>query len=86
MQDTTNIPPSSRGTEIPVRNVIPGVYLYDLAADPRERTNRYADGDPAALELLGLVAGHFSTSRYQENAVELDPAMLKKLKSLGYIR
>jgi len=86
MQDTLNIPPASRGTEIPVKNVVPGIYLYDLAADPHERTNLYREGDPTSLELLGLVARHFATSRYSENAVDLDPELLKKLKSLGYVR
>jgi arylsulfatase A-like enzyme len=86
MQDTTTIPPASRGTEIPVKNVVPGIYLYDLASDPLERTNLYTPDNPIALELLGLVARQFATSHYQENAVDLDPELLKKLKSLGYVR
>ncbi len=86
MQDSTTIPPASRGTEVPVRNVKPGIYMYNLKDDPRERTNIYSESDPTALELLGLIAGHFSTSKYKENKVELDADLIKKLKSLGYLR
>jgi arylsulfatase A-like enzyme len=86
MQDTTTIPPASRGTEVPVENVKLGIYHYDLAADPGEKHNLYEPDDPTALELLGLVAGHFSTSKYAKNQVELDDELLKKLRSLGYVR
>jgi arylsulfatase A-like enzyme len=86
MQDTNSIPVASRGTEVPVRNVHLGIFRYDLKADPKERTNLYTPTDSTSLDLLGCVAGHFSVTTPRENPVELDPDLLKKLKSLGYVR
>jgi len=84
--DSASIPPASRGTEVPVGNVRAGIYLYDLTADPGERKNLFAESDARAMELLGLVAEHFATRRFQETAVELDPELMQKLRSLGYLR
>lgn len=86
MQDSLDIPPASRGTEVPVTNVHPGIYLYDLAADPDERANLYTDSNPTALELLGLVTQHFASGAKREHPMELDEALVEKLRSLGYIR
>jgi arylsulfatase A-like enzyme len=86
LTDPESIPPASRGTEVPVKHVIPGVYMYDIEADPDEKNNIYSDSNDVALELLGLVSSHFSESRAKRETVELDDAMIKKLKSLGYIR
>ncbi|MDH3198742.1 MAG: sulfatase, partial [Candidatus Krumholzibacteria bacterium] len=84
--DSSSIPPAGRGTEVPVENVRAGIYLYDLAADPGERTNLYSESDAKAMELLGVVAEHFATRRFQETAVDLDPELIQKLRSLGYLR
>jgi arylsulfatase A-like enzyme len=32
--DINDIPPGSRGTEVPVEHIEPGIFLYDLAVDP----------------------------------------------------
>jgi arylsulfatase A-like enzyme len=85
LQDSSEIPPSSRGTEVPVTNVETGIFMYDLAADPAERTNIFSADDPTALELLGMVTEHFATSVHRSEAVELDDDLVRKLKSLGYI-
>jgi arylsulfatase A-like enzyme len=84
--DSSEIPPASRGTYIPVTNVHPGVYLYDLSRDPGEQNNLYDPSDPESLELLGLMTTHFATRKYSETRVELDEEMLQKLRSLGYVR
>jgi arylsulfatase A-like enzyme len=86
MQDSLDIPPASRGTEVPVTNVHTGIYMYDLAADPEERTNIYSESDPHALELLGMVTRHFAAGAKREHPMELDEDLIEKLKSLGYIR
>jgi arylsulfatase A-like enzyme len=84
--DSASIPPSSRGTHVTVTNVHPGAYLFDLSADPGEKHNIYDDSNPRALELLGQMTTHFSERKYEEAGVELDPELLQKLRSLGYIR
>ena len=57
MQDTTAIPPASRGTEIPVRNVVPGIYLYDLVKDMPTNVEYYSDGVHFTAEGNQLRAG-----------------------------
>jgi arylsulfatase A-like enzyme len=83
--DTSLVPPTSRNEEIPVTNVHPGIYLYDLASDPGEHTNLFSRDDPVSLELLGLVTKHFATAAARPQPVEVDPDLLQKLKSLGYV-
>jgi arylsulfatase A-like enzyme len=83
--DTTLVPEKDRREEIPVTNVRPGIYLYDLAADPGERTNLFSRDDPASLELLGLVTAHFSRAAAHAKPVDVDPELLEKLRSLGYV-
>ncbi len=84
--DSAEIPPSSRGNYKPVQNVFPGIYLYDLAQDPEETRNLYHSSDPRAKELLALVTAHFGTRRYAETEVQPSEELLKKLRSLGYLR
>jgi len=83
--DTMQVPENNRREEIPVENVHPGIYLYDLAADPGERTNLFSRDDPTSLELLGLVTAHFSRAAAHAQPVEVDPDLLEKLRSLGYV-
>ncbi|HEU4364826.1 MAG TPA: sulfatase [Candidatus Krumholzibacteria bacterium] len=83
--DTSLVPPTSRNEEIPVTNVHPGIYLYDLARDPGERDNLFSRDDPVSLELLGLVATHFATAAARPQPVAVDAELLEKLKSLGYV-
>jgi len=83
--DSTMIPPSSRGTYVPVTNVHTGTFMYDLTKDPGEKHNIFDASDARALELLGLMTTHFSQRKYEEAGVQLDEDMLEKLRSLGYI-
>jgi len=83
--DTTDVPPASLNEEIPVSNVQPGMYLYDLARDPGEQTNLFSPGDSTSLRLLGLVARQYSTPRRHGAPVQVDEELLEKLRSLGYV-
>jgi arylsulfatase A-like enzyme len=83
--DTTQVPPSSLNEEIPVFNVRPGIYLYDLARDPGEQTNLFSNTDSTSLRLLGLVARQFSGPRRHGAPVQVDEELLEKLRSLGYV-
>lgn len=84
--DTTDVPPSSLNEEIPVSNVRPGIYLYDLATDPGERTNLFSPNDSVSLRLLGLLTEHFSAAPRHGEPVQVDQELLEKLRSLGYVR
>jgi arylsulfatase A-like enzyme len=83
--DTTQIPPASRNEEIVVHNVVPGVYLFDTARDPGEQNNIFSPSDSTSLRLLALVNAHFSKAPVHGPPVQIDKALLEKLKSLGYI-
>jgi arylsulfatase A-like enzyme len=84
--DSTLIPPASRGTHVPVTNVHPGTYLFDLSKDPGEMHNVFNASDTRALELLGRMMTHFSQRKYEEAGVEVDQELLEKLRSLGYVK
>jgi arylsulfatase A-like enzyme len=84
--DTTQVPPGALREEIPVTNVIPGFYLYDLSRDPGEQTNVFSRDDSTSLSLLGLVTAHFAKATAHGPPVELDQDLLDKLRSLGYLR
>lgn len=83
--DTTQIPPASRNEEIVVHNVVPGIYLFDTARDPGEQTNLFSQSDSTSMRLLALVNTHFSKAPVHGPPVQIDKALLEKLKSLGYI-
>ena len=83
--DTTQIPPASRNEEIAVKNVEPGIYLFDTARDPDEQTNLFSPSDSTSLRLLALVNAHFSQAPAHGPPVQIDQQLLEKLKSLGYI-
>jgi arylsulfatase A-like enzyme len=84
--DTTQVPPSSLNEEIPVSNVRPGIYLFDLARDPGERTNLFSPNDSTSLKLLGLVTQRYSAAPRHGDPVQVDRELLEKLRSLGYVR
>ncbi len=84
--DIENVPPASRGTEVPVTNVVPGVYLYDLAADPSEKNNLFTETNRNALELLALAAAHFRSRERRREPLELSDDLVRKLRSLGYLK
>jgi arylsulfatase A-like enzyme len=86
MEDIEKIPAGSRGTHIRVRNVFTGTYMYDLNKDPGETRNIYDESDPRALEMLGLIATHFSRRNNTQTEIQLDDDLLKKLRSLGYLK
>jgi len=86
LADTTKVPLTSRGTFSPVKNVHPGIYMYDLANDPGETENLYSESNPKAKELLALLAGHFAAEGPSVHNVEVDEELKKKLRSLGYIK
>jgi len=83
--DPRSIPRKSQGTTSPVVNVIPGIYMYDLVNDPGETTNIYNEEDPKAIELLVMLAEHFSVKNKPAHEVEVDETLREKLRSLGYI-
>jgi arylsulfatase A-like enzyme/Flp pilus assembly protein TadD len=61
--------------------------LYDLAADPGETRNLYADkravGDELQARLRALVR-QYSADQELAEKTGLDPALMERLKSLGY--
>jgi arylsulfatase A-like enzyme/Flp pilus assembly protein TadD len=64
--------------------------LYDLTADPRELKNLYAAQRAISNEMrkrLGHLIAQYSPSSEQKTAEStgLDPALMERLKSLGYV-
>ncbi len=77
-----------RGT-IPLLPEPPPQQLYDLIADPEESRNLVADRPELARMLLRILDERFSGFRETlepETANGIDPAVLERLKSLGYVR
>src|SRR6266581_1364354 len=61
--------------------------LYDLAADPGETRNLYADKKAVAGELqarLKALVRQYSADQELAEKTGLDPALMERLKSLGY--
>lgn len=61
--------------------------LYDLAADPGETRNLYADKKAVAGELqarLSALVRQYSADQELAEKTGLDPALMERLKSLGY--
>jgi len=83
--DTAQVPPASRNEEIVVKNVVPGMYLYDMTRDPGEHNNLFSPTDSTSLKMLGLVTRHFSTATRHGAPVQVDEKLLEKLRSLGYV-
>jgi arylsulfatase A-like enzyme/Tfp pilus assembly protein PilF len=68
----------------------PNAELYDVAADPRERRNLFREKKAAANELrkrLTKLIQQYSASAGEQTAEKtgLDPALMERLKSLGYV-
>ncbi len=85
--DPESIPPASRGTAIPVRNVAAGVYRFDLAADPGERRNVHDARDARELALIARLLEHARGARHHLDApVDVSPELRRRLRSLGYLR
>jgi arylsulfatase A-like enzyme len=77
-----------RGT-IPLHPEPPPQQLYDLAADPEESQNLVADRPELARMMLRILDERFSGFRESlepETTHGIDPAVLERLKSLGYAR
>jgi len=79
------IPEENRLTAVPVLNVEPGIYMYDLASDPKQTINLYYESDSRSRELLGLVKDHFAATRPPSTGVELDEQARQQLRELGYV-
>jgi arylsulfatase A-like enzyme/Flp pilus assembly protein TadD len=61
--------------------------LYDLAADPGETRNLYAEKKAVSGELqarLGALVREYSADQELAQKTGLDPALMERLKSLGY--
>jgi|SRR5579862_1524248 len=61
--------------------------LYDLASDPGETRNLYADKKAVAAELqarLDVLIHQYSADQELAEKTGLDPALMERLKSLGY--
>ena len=61
--------------------------LYDVSADPGETRNLYADKKAVAQELkarLDNLVRQYSADQEMAEKTGLDPAMMERLKSLGY--
>lgn len=85
-RDTTLVPPESRAQDTDAANVFPGLALYELSADPAERSDR-TSSDPALVErLLALLAEHAAGRSGPGEAVVVDEAMRERLRALGYLR
>jgi arylsulfatase A-like enzyme len=86
-RDTTLVPPESRIQDTDAGNVVPGAFLYGLAADRSERVERSA-ADPALAErMLALLAGHFvGPGGTAADTVVVDAEMRERLRALGYLR
>ena len=65
-----------------------GYELYELSADPHERTNLYASETEGGVvvELQLLLEGFISLPRLQPQPVGLSPQEIERLRALGYIR
>jgi arylsulfatase A-like enzyme len=59
-------------------------HLYDLAADPGERENRFGTA-PEGKELASLLAEWERTVRPAPEASGIDPRFHEKLRALGYV-
>ena len=72
--------------------------LYDLASDPKEQRNRYADNDPASIELRKIADAYESSSATiarqlglppletdDPDPADVDPDRLEALRALGYV-
>ena len=68
----------------PPQNIHPGIYLYDVEADPGETKNLYAEGDERARALLGLLQQHFAQREAGEHKLEVNEDLRAKLRDLGY--
>jgi arylsulfatase A-like enzyme len=85
--DVSGYPPGlPRDKPEAIAHVVPGAFLYDLAADPGETVNLYAESHPQALELTRLLREHFADDRgLAGDAAEIDARLLQQLDQLGYV-
>lgn len=62
--------------------------LYDLAADPSEAENRFSSGNSAGTALSARLQMWTATIPLQRPAtgVQPNPALIRRLKSLGYVQ
>ena len=61
--------------------------LYDLFADPAEKTNLYREGDPTSQQLRAQLEGWLKEAKTRTNVpVTVEGEAIERLRSLGYIR
>ena len=61
--------------------------LYDLFADPGEKTNLYREGDPTSQQLRAQLEGWLKEAKTRTNVpVTVEGEAIERLRSLGYIR
>ncbi|MEJ2085989.1 MAG: sulfatase, partial [Acidobacteriota bacterium] len=63
----------------------PGVFLYDLNADPGETTNLFSADDPEAVELLTELERYSAGSAKGVGDLEIDEETRNRLEALGYL-
>jgi arylsulfatase A-like enzyme/thioredoxin-like negative regulator of GroEL len=66
---------------------VPKPELYDIAADPGELHNLYAQKPALAQELkaqLDVMEKKYTAGAQQAQSIPLDPVLMERLKSLGY--
>jgi choline-sulfatase len=66
-------------------NVSAGTQLFDLAADPKERNNLYAEDDPESKRMLELLAPHVKSESAGADPRSVDEELQTRLRSLGYL-
>jgi arylsulfatase A-like enzyme len=66
-------------------NLIPGIFMYNLDADPGEKHNLYSEANPEANELLSVLNAHFAEEEIRGRRVVLDEQLRERLLALGYI-
>jgi hypothetical protein len=66
-------------------NVSAGTQLFDLAADPKERNNLYAEDDPESKRMLELLAPYVKSESAGADPRSVDEELQTRLRSLGYL-
>ncbi len=83
--DISALPEMSRRLFYDISTVVPGTYLYDLKADPGERTNLFQRTDPGHIDVLRRLADHYRQTVTAREDVALSDEARERLRSLGYM-
>ncbi|MBD3234106.1 MAG: sulfatase-like hydrolase/transferase [candidate division Zixibacteria bacterium] len=66
-------------------NVYPGIFMYDLSADPGETRNIFLENSEKAEELLIKLSAHFEGETIPAEQISISPEIEERLRQLGYI-